>query len=96
MTLSLYGFNASNYYNKSKLALLEAGADFTEHQVFPSAIDRSSSPLGKARVGAAFSSLEYALGREFEGSLELRRHPKADRYALGFHLGSFSRARCAV
>ena len=48
MTLSLYGFNASNYYNKSKLALLEAGADFTEHRVFPSAIDRSSSPLGKA------------------------------------------------
>ena len=47
MSLTLHGFAASNYYNKSKLALLEAGADFTEHQVFSSEIDRVASPLGK-------------------------------------------------
>jgi glutathione S-transferase len=47
-TLVLHGFSASNYYNKSKIALLEAHADFTEHTVFPSDIDRLSSPLRKA------------------------------------------------
>jgi glutathione S-transferase len=47
-TLVLHGFSASNYYNKSKIALLEANADFTEHAVFPGEIDRQSSPLRKA------------------------------------------------
>ena len=47
-TLVLHGFSASNYYNKSKIALLEANADFTEHSVFPGDIDRQSSPLRKA------------------------------------------------
>jgi glutathione S-transferase len=47
MALILHGFAASNYYNKSKIALLEAGADFTEHTVFSSDVDRTSSPLGK-------------------------------------------------
>ena len=47
MALILNGFAASNYYNKSKIALLEAGADFTEHQVFSKDIDRTTSPLGK-------------------------------------------------
>ena len=48
MTLVLHGFSASNYYNKSKIALLEANASFTEHAVFPGDINRQSSPLGKA------------------------------------------------
>lgn len=47
-TLVLHGFCASNYYNKAKIALLEANADFTEHAVFPGDIDRLSSPLRKA------------------------------------------------
>lgn len=47
MTWTLHGFAASNYYNKSKLALLEAGADFTEHLVFSKEIDREASPMGK-------------------------------------------------
>ena len=47
MALILNGFAASNYYNKSKIALLEAGADFTENQVFSKDIDRTASPLGK-------------------------------------------------
>jgi len=47
MTWTLHGFAASNYYNKSKLALLEAGVDFTEQQVFGGDIDRAASPLGK-------------------------------------------------
>lgn len=46
--LVLHGFCASNYYNKCKIALLEAGVDFTEHAVFPGDIDRQSSPLRKA------------------------------------------------
>ncbi len=48
MSLSLCGFTASNYYNKSKIALLEAGAEFTEVPVFPGDIDPKSSPLKKA------------------------------------------------
>ena len=47
-TLELHGFTASNYYNKSKIALLEANAEFTEHLVFPGDINRQSSPLKKA------------------------------------------------
>jgi glutathione S-transferase len=47
-SLVLHGFSASNYYNKSKIALLEANADFTEDAVFPGDIDRKSSPLQKA------------------------------------------------
>lgn len=47
MALILNGFAASNYYNKSKIALLEAGADFTENLVFSKDIDRTASPLGK-------------------------------------------------
>ena len=47
MTITLHGFAASNYYNKAKLALLEAGADFTEHTVYPTDIDQSGSPLKK-------------------------------------------------
>lgn len=47
-TLVLHGFCASNYYNKAKISLLQANADFTEHAVFPGDIDRLSSPLRKA------------------------------------------------
>ena len=47
MPIELHGFAASNYYNKSKIALLEAGADFTEHAVFPSEIEPKHSPLRK-------------------------------------------------
>ena len=47
MPLELHGFAASNYFNKSKIALLEAGAEFTEHTVFPSAIETDHSPLQK-------------------------------------------------
>ena len=48
MSLTLCGFAASNYYNKSKIALLEARADFVETNVFPGDIDQQSSPLKKA------------------------------------------------
>ena len=47
MPIELHGFAASNYYNKSKIAVLEAGADFTEHAVFPSEIEPEHSPLRK-------------------------------------------------
>jgi glutathione S-transferase len=47
MSTTLYGFSSSNYYNKAKLALLLAGADFNEVVVYPSDVDKSASPLKK-------------------------------------------------
>ncbi len=47
MSLTLFGFSSSNYYNKAKLALLVAGADFSETVVYPSEASRSGSPLKK-------------------------------------------------
>ena len=48
--LTLYGFPASNYYNKVKLALLEKNLSFAEAYVNPKSVDASgmaASPLGK-------------------------------------------------
>lgn len=47
--INLCGFAVSNYYNKTKLAMLEKGIDFTEEQVFPSQDETllKRSPLGK-------------------------------------------------
>ncbi len=47
MALTLFGFSSSNYYNKAKLALLVAGADFTETVVYPGDTSRDASPLKK-------------------------------------------------
>ena len=47
--INLCGFAVSNYYNKTKLVLLEKGIAFTEEQVFPSQDEAllKRSPLGK-------------------------------------------------
>ncbi|EIC28025.1 MULTISPECIES: glutathione S-transferase family protein [Methylomicrobium] len=47
--ITLYGFALSNYYNKTKLALLEKGIPFNEEVVRPSqdAAVLKRSPLGK-------------------------------------------------
>ena len=47
--INLCGFAVSNYYNKTKLVLLEKGIVFTEEQVFPSQEEKllERSPLGK-------------------------------------------------
>lgn len=45
--LTLCGFSASNYYNKTKLALLEKGVAFEESLVWIDQVDRRASPLGK-------------------------------------------------
>jgi glutathione S-transferase len=48
--ITLYGFAASNYYNKVKLALLEKNAPFTEVAAHPMKLDAdvlAASPLGK-------------------------------------------------
>jgi glutathione S-transferase len=47
--ITLYGFPLSNYYNKTKLALLEKGIPFNEEVVRPSqdAAVLKRSPLGK-------------------------------------------------
>jgi glutathione S-transferase len=47
MSLTLFGFSSSNYCNKAKLALLVAGADFSETVVYPSDASRDGSPLKK-------------------------------------------------
>ena len=45
--LTLYGFAASNYYNKVKLALLEKGLPFEESLRWPDQTDGEISPLHK-------------------------------------------------
>jgi len=47
--INLCGFAVSNYYNKTKLVLLEKEIEFTEEQVFPSQDEAllKRSPLGK-------------------------------------------------
>ena len=48
--ITLYGFPASNYYNKVKLALLEKNIPFTEVAAHPMKLDAdvlAASPLGK-------------------------------------------------
>ena len=48
--IALYGFAASNYYNKVKLALLEKNVPFTEAVAHPMKLDAdvlAASPLGK-------------------------------------------------
>lgn len=47
--INLCGFTVSNYYNKTKLAMLEKGIEFTEEQVYPSQDETllKRSPLGK-------------------------------------------------
>jgi len=47
--ITLYGFALSNYYNKTKLALLEKGIPFNEEMLAPSqdAAVLKRSPLGK-------------------------------------------------
>lgn len=45
--LTLYGFSASNYYNKVKLALLEKGLPFEESLRWPDQTDGEISPLHK-------------------------------------------------
>jgi glutathione S-transferase len=49
LMITLYGFALSNYYNKTKLALLEKGIPFNEEAVRPSqdAAVLKRSPLGK-------------------------------------------------
>lgn len=47
--INLCGVSLSNYYNKTKLVLLEKGIEFTEEKVFPSQEPAllARSPLGK-------------------------------------------------
>lgn len=45
--LTLYGFAASNYYNKVKFALLEKGVPFEEALAWVGETDPACSPLGK-------------------------------------------------
>lgn len=45
--LTLYGFAASNYYNKVKLALMEKGIAFEESLRWPDQTDGEVSPLHK-------------------------------------------------
>ena len=51
--LTLYGFAASNYYNKVKLALMEKGIAFEESLRWPDQTDGEVSPLHKVLVERA-------------------------------------------
>lgn len=88
--INLCGFAISNYYNKTKLAMLEKGIDFTEEQVFPSQDEAllKRSPLGKI----PFIETERGSLSESQVILEYMEevYPEKPLYPAD----SFERAKC--
>jgi glutathione S-transferase len=88
--INLCGFAVSNYYNKTKLVLLEKGIAFTEEQVFPSQDDvlLQRSPLGKI----PFIETEQGNLSESQVILEYleETYPEQPLYPTD----SFERAKC--
>lgn len=88
--INLCGFAVSNYYNKTKLVLLEKGIDFTEEQVFPSQDEAllKRSPLGKI----PFIETEQGCLSESQVILEYLEevYPEIPLYPAD----SFQRAKC--
>jgi glutathione S-transferase len=88
--IKLYGFSVSNYYNKTKLVLLEKGIDFTEEEVRPSQDEAllKRSPLGKIPF------IETAHGCLSESQVILEyleeTYPEKPLYPAD----SFERAKC--
>jgi glutathione S-transferase len=93
MALTLNGFAASNYYNKSKLALLEAGADFTENLVFSNDLDRAASPMGKV----PYLTTPHGPLSESQTIVEwvAQTHPAAQLYPAEAFAASKVRELCA-
>jgi glutathione S-transferase len=90
MMINLCGFAVSNYYNKTKLVLLEKGIAFTEEQVFPSQDEAllKRSPLGKI----PFIETEQGNLSESQVILEYleENYPETPLYPAN----SFERAKC--
>jgi glutathione S-transferase len=88
--INLCGFAVSNYYNKTKLVLLEKGIAFTEEQVFPSQDEEllKRSPLGKI----PFIETEQGCLSESQVILEYleEAYPEIPLYPAD----SFQRAKC--
>lgn len=88
--INLCGFAVSNYYNKTKLVMLEKGIDFTEEQVFPSQDEAllQRSPLGKI----PFIETERGCLSESQVILEYleEAYPETPLYPAD----SFERAKC--
>jgi glutathione S-transferase len=88
--ITLYGFPLSNYYNKTKLALLEKGVPFNEEVVRPSqdAAVLKRSPLGKI----PFIKADGAYLSESQAILEYLEDVYPDRPLYPSH--AFERAKC--
>lgn len=88
--INLCGFAVSNYYNKTKLVLLEKEIAFTEEEVFPSQTNALliRSPLGKI----PFIETEYGSLSESQVILEYLEdaYPEKPLYPAD----SFERAKC--
>ncbi len=88
--INLCGFAVSNYYNKTKLVLLEKGIAFTEEEVFPSQDEAllQRSPLGKI----PFIETERGSLSESQVILEYLEdaYPEIPLYPAD----SFERAKC--
>ncbi|MDD1606883.1 MAG: glutathione S-transferase [Methylococcaceae bacterium] len=88
--INLCGFAVSNYYNKTKLVLLEKGIAFTEEQVFPSQDEAvlKRSPIGKI----PFIETEHGCLSESQVILEYleETYPETPLYPAN----SFERAKC--
>lgn len=88
--MTLYGFAISNYYNKTKLALLEKGIPFNEEVVRPSqdAAVLKRSPLGKI----PFIKVEGGYLSESQAILEYLddAYPEHPLYPAD----AFERAKC--
>jgi glutathione S-transferase len=88
--INLCGFAVSNYYNKTKLVLLEKGIAFTEEHVFPSQDEAllKRSPLGKI----PFIETEHGCLSESQVILEYleEAYPETPLYPAD----SFQRAKC--
>jgi len=88
--INLCGFAVSNYYNKTKLVLLEKGIAFTEEQVFPSQDEAllKRSPLGKI----PFIETEYGCLSESQVILEYLEETYSETPL--YPANNFERAKC--
>jgi glutathione S-transferase len=88
--IKLCGFAVSNYYNKTKLVLLEKDIEFTEEQVFPSQDEALliRSPLGKIPF------IETELGCLSESQVILEYLEEAYPEIPLYPADTFERAKC--
>jgi glutathione S-transferase len=88
--INLCGFGVSNYYNKTKLVLLEKGIEFTEELTMPSQDEAllKRSPLGKIPF------IETEIGNLSESQVILEYLEEAYPEKPLYPANSFERAKC--